>query len=162
MARADGRCVKRSGIKRRRPEKLLREPFVCRTSPGPPVTADRRVAGVTEPPAIIPDPRPKATVVKSRLLRDSARGERCTLCLPRVCNQDPATTVLAHLPSEIKASKSTDLSSAFACSACHDVTDGRARYDWGGMRDWYLRRAMVRTWTRWTERGLITIRGRDE
>src|ERR1044071_1773308 len=33
-------------------------------------------------------------------LRDSARGEECTLNVYGVCNNNPETTVLAHLPDE--------------------------------------------------------------
>ena len=36
--------------------------------------------------------------VISQKLRDSARGQDCTLRLPGICNFDSATTVLAHLP----------------------------------------------------------------
>lgn len=95
-------------------------------------------------------------------IRNSAHGEECTLQILGVCNYDPATTVLAHLPDESHGlSKSDDLSGCYACSACHDVIDGRT--DWpteeAGLREWYFRRAQTRTWRRLTEKGVISIKG---
>lgn len=57
--------------------------------------------------------------------------------------------------------KSCDLSAAYLCSDCHDVTDRRTlapamtELD----RAFYMRRAMVRTWRRLIEKGVITIKG---
>jgi len=99
-------------------------------------------------------------------MRQSARGEACTLRIAHVCNYDPSTTVLAHLPDESHgmAKKSDDISACFACSACHDVIDGRNKWpNISGVseveyRDWYMRRAMVRTWRRWIELGIVVVR----
>lgn len=98
--------------------------------------------------------------VISKKIRDSAEGEACTLNIVGVCNYDTTTTVLAHFPDESHgmAKKSNDLSSGYACSACHDVIDRRARYGFEpGEREWYMRRAQTRTWTRLVERGLILL-----
>ena len=63
-------------------------------------------------------------------LRKLAEGERCLVRSP-LCNNDPATTVLAHYRlvgiSGI-GMKSPDLLGAWACSACHDLVDGRLRF----------------------------------
>lgn len=100
---------------------------------------------------------PKHKPIRSQKLRDSAKNEECTLQIYEVCNHDPATTVLAHLPDESHgmAQKADDFSSCFSCSSCHDVIDGRknANID----REFYMRRAMVRTWRRWIEMGLVKI-----
>lgn len=64
-------------------------------------------------------------------LLDLARGAPCLVGIPGVCNADPATTVAAHSPmiehGHGMGQKSDDCFVAFACSACHDVIDGRAK-----------------------------------
>jgi len=95
-------------------------------------------------------------VIKSKKLRDSARGEQCTLNIVGICNYDPATTVLSHLPSEIAGYKSTDISSAYCCSSCHRIIDDRSKLSPQDY-EFYCRRGQVRTLTRMEEKGLITI-----
>lgn len=96
----------------------------------------------------------------SKKIRNSARGESCTVNVAGVCNYDSATTVLAHLPDESKGmgKKADDLSACYACAACHDVLD-RRRYDqdFEDHREWYMRRAMVRTWRRLVDLGIIKV-----
>ena len=94
-------------------------------------------------------------------LRKSAKGQDCTLNIVGVCNHNPETTVLAHLPSEYKGmgNKSPDFCGAFCCSSCHDVIDGRVHHilmveD----KEWYMRRAMVRTWKIWIDEGYIEVK----
>lgn len=104
----------------------------------------------------------KRAVIESKALRDSARGEECTVEIMGICLHDPETTVLAHLPSEFKHTKPSDLSSCYACDACHAVIDRRRDAPFFEQeRDWYLRRAMVRTWTRFVEKGLIQVKGHE-
>lgn len=59
-----------------------------------------------------------------------ARDQRCTVRLP-CCNGRTDTTVDCHYRSVRlgagMALKPDDLIAAFACSACHDVCDGRAK-----------------------------------
>ena len=100
--------------------------------------------------------------MKSKALRDSARDEPCTVQIAGVCNWQWETTVLAHLPDESSGmgKKPDDISSCYACSSCHDAIDGRVRSaELESDREWYLRRAMVRTWRRFVEKDLITIKG---
>lgn len=100
------------------------------------------------------------TVIKSTHLRKSAQGEECTVNVLHYCNYDTSTTVLAHLPSDISGYKPTDLSSCYCCSSCHDLIDRRVWSDeFESGRDWYLRRAQVRTLTRMLDKGLITVKG---
>ncbi|MDN3525656.1 DUF1364 family protein [Halomonas sabkhae] len=98
---------------------------------------------------------------KRHPIRDAAQGEQCTLNIVGACRYDTQTTVLAHLPlgAGIMGGKEGDLSGCFACTACHDVIDGRAKWPpmEGEHRDFYLRRAMVRTWRRLVEKGVIQI-----
>lgn len=100
--------------------------------------------------------------IASKAVRDSARGEACTLQIAGVCNGNWDTTVFAHLPDESKGigTKSDDLSACYACHACHDMLDGRQRNALSAEdREWYMRRAMVRTWRKLHEKGLLTIKG---
>ena len=65
-------------------------------------------------------------------LRKLARGRDCQIRIPFVCNRNPETTVLAHYRLSGFAGtgqKPSDLLGAWACSACHDAVDGRARSD---------------------------------
>lgn len=60
-------------------------------------------------------------------LRKLAYGEPCDVRLP-VCNNDPATTVLAHvriIGVSGMGIKAPDFLGAHACAACHDVYDRR-------------------------------------
>lgn len=93
----------------------------------------------------------------SQKLRDSAKGQECTFAIPGICNRDPATTVLCHVPSEWKGvgNKSPDWSAAFGCSSCHEAIDRHRlpRVE----EEFYLRRALQRTWAIWIEKGLIFL-----
>ena len=57
-------------------------------------------------------------------LRKDAQGKDCQIRGP-TCNHDPATTVLAHIGGGGMGRKQHDLFGAWACSACHDMVDGR-------------------------------------
>lgn len=96
-------------------------------------------------------------------IRQAAQGELCTVQIAGICRHNTETTVLAHLPHEggIMGGKVDDLSSCFACDSCHDVLDGRRAWpgDEGQHRDFYMRRAMIRTWRRLVEKGVIRIEG---
>lgn len=98
--------------------------------------------------------------IKSKKVRASAKGEDCTFNIVDVCNYDPDTTVLCHLPDESKGmgKKSDDISSAYGCSSCHDVIDGRRGHDFTEEEEWYMRRAMVRTWRKLIEKGLVIVK----
>ena len=100
--------------------------------------------------------------IVSNTVRQSARGEECTLNIAGVCNYQPETTVFAHLPDESKGMgpKADDLSGCYACHACHDAIDNRSKSTLPAeVREWYMRRAMVRTWRRLHDKGLLLIKG---
>ena len=99
---------------------------------------------------------------KYQKLRDSARGEACTLQLHPYCNGNTETTVLCHLPSGSGiGQKSPDWWAAFGCSDCHDVIDGRKNVspDLLSQEDINeaISRAQFRTWSRWVDTGLVKI-----
>ena len=65
-------------------------------------------------------------------LRAEARGRGCMVRLPGICNHNSETVVLAHvrlIGVSGMGMKADDLLGAWACSACHDVIDRRARTD---------------------------------
>jgi Protein of unknown function (DUF1364) len=61
-------------------------------------------------------------------LRDAARGQDCMIRIPGLCNFNSETTVLAHFRLDTgMGQKPLDLVGSWACSACHDLVDGRAK-----------------------------------
>ena len=101
-------------------------------------------------------------MIRSKHLRNSARDQECTLQIAGICNCNPETTILAHLPDESHgmALKADDISACFACSACHDVIDSRSSNQISNEdREFYMRRAQIRTWNVWIGLGLVTVKG---
>lgn len=94
----------------------------------------------------------------SKKLRDSARGQACTLRLAGVCNFNAETTVLCHVPCGQKGMgmKSPDNMACFGCSACHDVIDCRRRGEFTAAD---LLRAVAETQAIWIRMGLMVIKG---
>ena len=93
--------------------------------------------------------------IVSQALRNSAKGQGCTMQLPYICNYDPATTVLAHLPSPVKGmgNKGDDFFAVFACSACHAHMDAHPLE----IADAKLE-ALRRTQRFWIDNGLLTLK----
>ena len=66
-------------------------------------------------------------------LRSYAQGRSCLVRMPGVCNGVRETTVLAHARlAGITGvgQKAPDVIGAHACSACHDVIDGRTKSEY--------------------------------
>jgi hypothetical protein len=63
--------------------------------------------------------------------KESARGQQCQIRLVGICNRRNDTTVLAHFRAVYLRCgvgiKPVDIFGAYACSACHDAVDGRAK-----------------------------------
>ncbi|HGM6885877.1 TPA: DUF1364 domain-containing protein [Serratia marcescens] len=103
----------------------------------------------------------KSPAFRSKVLRDSARGQCCTLQIPGICNGNPETTVLCHLPSNTHGIgyKSDDYWAVFGCSSCHDAIDGRIPYDWRpGELNELLFYGLHRTISIWIGRGLLIMK----
>lgn len=65
-------------------------------------------------------------------IRKAAKGQRCQVRIPGICNHNPETVVLAHYRLAGTCGtgiKPSDLLGAFACSSCHDAIDGRTKTD---------------------------------
>jgi len=95
--------------------------------------------------------------VRSRAIRQSARGEPCYLQVEGVCRGGTETTVFAHVNfgGNGLATKESDLSGCYACHACHDALDGRVQADIDSEQ---VFRAM-KTLHRLIEKGIIEVRG---
>lgn len=99
---------------------------------------------------------------KYKKLRDSARGEECTLRIHPYCNGNPETVVLCHLPSGSgMGQKSPDWFAVYGCSSCHDIIDGRNPRNSINLTihdiDMAKASALFCTWERMIEKGLIKI-----
>lgn len=115
--------------------------------------------GATTIPA--PAARQKVPGKVRQAIRDSARGEACTVRLIGVCNSDPETTVWSHYPGHAgdrgMGTKSMDLAGCYSCSACHDAVDGRTHFPGLGSLDLRLawHEAHLRSLVRLAQKGLL-------
>lgn len=96
-------------------------------------------------------------------LTKAARGRDCQVRIPGVCCGDPATVVLAHYRMAGTCGvgmKPNDLQGAWACAACHDAIDGRAKtvYPREQLRLMHLE-GMARTVDALMREGLIRVGG---
>lgn len=103
--------------------------------------------------------RQRVEPIRSQVLRRSAKGQRCTLNLPGICNYDEQTVVLAHIHDEQfgKSQKADDTSSMFCCFACHSAYDlHRTGLDEAALLKMVLR-AHFRTLRRWVLLQLVAV-----
>ncbi len=94
----------------------------------------------------------------SKKIRNSARGEDCTLRLHE-CNGNNETVVLCHIGSNRGMGiKCADYFAIYACSSCHDVIDGRVSVKGAGMDIQYEKlRALEETQGKLINKGLLVI-----
>jgi hypothetical protein len=99
--------------------------------------------------------------VVSKKLRDSARGQDCTL-KTQWCEPNNETVVLCHLPSEVKGmgNKSDDWHAAFGCASCHQAIDHH-RFP-REVELSFIIRGLQRTHKIWRDTGRIIIAGDNE
>lgn len=68
---------------------------------------------------------------KTSKIRQSARGEDCTINLEGVCNYNPETVVWAHSNDQKHGKgmglKANDEWGAYACFSCHSCVDGQSK-----------------------------------
>ena len=111
----------------------------------------------------------KRTLFRSNKVRNSARGEDCTIKSPwclngRDCNE---TVVLAHynMPGHGKmGGKSDDFSAAYACAQCHDWLDGRfipprGHHPWLNKEEYWFK-GVLRTLERMFDSGVLVEGGK--
>lgn len=93
----------------------------------------------------------------SKKIRDSARGEDCTLRL-NGCRNNTETVVLCHAKGTGMKGfnmKVPDIFSIYGCMHCHDILDGRKKGEWD-YQD--VIRAMAETQMKFIEKGLMVIK----
>ncbi len=104
----------------------------------------------------------KFPYIRSKKLTQAARGEVCTFGAPG-CDRGSETTVWAHANYDFTGKgagiKSSDVFGCFACQPCHDWYDGRRQIATETDREFYFWRAMVRSWNRLIELGIIKVEG---
>ena len=91
--------------------------------------------------------------MKSKKIRESARGEDCSLRVSRNC-QDGETVVFAHLNSNYRGTgiKSPDLFGVYACYYCHFQLDS------GTISGTDQLRALQETQIKLYNKGLIEVK----
>ncbi len=69
--------------------------------------------------------RQRQEPIRSKAIRQSAKGQRCTLNLPGICSYKSETVVLCHVHDETfgKSRKADDISGFFGCHLCHSAYD---------------------------------------
>ena len=96
--------------------------------------------------------------VISKKIRNSARGQECQVRIPDVCNRNNETVILAHVgKGSGMGQKCDDIHATYACSACHDVIDGRVRIGDPRINRLYAYDAMIRTQKLLLEQELIQV-----
>ena len=106
---------------------------------------------------------PKSTVIRSKRIRDFARGQPCTVRGP-MCNRNPETSVWAHSPFRAAGGggmgfKVGDIFGCVACSGCHDWLDGRGHYTGQcESRTLAYHRAQDRSLQMLIEAGIVVVR----
>lgn len=64
-------------------------------------------------------------------IRESARGQDCTVRLPGICTFDPEKTIWSHArwgrAGRGKGIKAIDLAGSYACTACDAAYDGQLK-----------------------------------
>ena len=91
---------------------------------------------------------------KSKKIRDSARGEACTMRI-QGCMPDRETVVLAHLNGAGVSLKALDIHGAYLCLNCHDIYDGRKEAPPNTDVSLEMYRAIIETQKILVEKGLI-------
>ena len=118
---------------------------------------ENRVNWITDP-----QPVPKTSDRKSQAIRDSARGEDCTVRIVGACMHDPEATIWSHAPlgaaGKGRSIKALDICGAYACTACDAVIDGQRHLPPGATResvlaDWML--GHMRSLVRLRQKGLV-------
>jgi hypothetical protein len=89
----------------------------------------------------------KVAEASDQRIRDSARGEECTVRIVGACTYDPTHTIWSHAPlgaaGKGKSIKAIDLAGAYCCTACDAVIDGQRPLPPGATResvmlDWFM------------------------
>lgn len=112
--------------------------------PRAPVQGSGVVMALCKEPA---KPVPKTPERKSQAIRDSAKGEECTVRIPGVCRGGTEHTIWSHAPLGAAGKglglKALDLAGAYCCTACDACVDQAAGRGFDVSRemvlnDWFM------------------------
>lgn len=93
-------------------------------------------------------------MIRSKKVKDSARGEDCALRLVGICSFNPEQTVLCHVGKMGgRGFKCDDTFSVYGCFNCHQEIDGVNRRELAGD----ILRAVEETQHKLIEKGLINV-----
>lgn len=96
-------------------------------------------------------------------IRESANGAECLVRIPGRCNHNPETVIAAHIRIAGlcgMGAKPSDILTVRACSACHDVMDGRVKAPEFSSDELtgYIHDAHCRTLVEYVKNGLVVIK----
>ena len=109
-----------------------------------------------------PRSMPKTPDRVDQRIRESARGEDCTVRIPGVCRAHPDYTIWSHAPLGAAGKggglKALCLCGAYCCTACDAVIDGQAPLPGGysramALNDWFM--GHMRSLVRLRQKGLV-------
>ena len=125
--------MKRTPFKSKAPERKPAKQIGCEYIGGPRAVARATVElPMAKPVLKTPDPH-------DQRIRDSAKGEECTVRIVGACTHDPAHTIWSHAPLQAAGKgrgwKSVDVAGAYCCTACDAVVDGQRHLPPGASRD---------------------------
>ena len=99
----------------------------------------------------------EALVIMNKKIRNSARGEDCSLRL--VHCSSPETVILAHIGrNRGMGIKCADYFAVYACSSCHDIIDGRVMAPFELDLEEEKLRALEETQGKLINKGLLVIK----
>jgi len=108
--------------------------------------------------------QPKEKMIRSKKMKEAARGQTCTMQIHGVCNHNTETTVFAHSNRMAHGKgfgeKAHDIFGADMCSACHDLYDGRTqKTEWTVDALWFrFEEAMAKTQLRRIKQGILVVK----
>lgn len=127
----------------------------------PPLPRARVVMVSNERPSTPAIPKANRKVRTIKALRESARGETCTLELPG-CPGGTEHTILSHArwseAGKGGAIKAVDIATAYACTHCDGVYDGQVPRAEGWSQEMVDRRwhfGHLKTLVRFVQKGLV-------
>lgn len=136
--------------------------------PAPPPRKRPVLVPLAEPARAVMTPKERPLVVVSKTpdrvnqkIRDSARGEECTVRIVGVCTFDPEKTIWSHAPLKAAGKggqiKALDLCGAYCCTACDAVVDGQLKVPGvsraQALEDWFM--GHMRSLVRLRQKGLV-------
>lgn len=92
-------------------------------------------------------------MIKSKKIRESARGECCSLRVSPICTDEEGAVVLCHLNSNFRGvgMKSPDIFGVYGCYHCHQLLDS------GKVDKAEQLRALQETQMKLYEKGLLNV-----